>query len=363
MKRPLLKLKKSLLPGARGSSGQASSVLPSQIKRPPDTKRSGTNLDPPRPHLPPPQREGVPQSRRMSACITAAAPRTLGLVQPGKKISRKTSDPGPLKSNHTFAKPVHPIATKEATNPSMPPPSKPTIGTTPARDKTGIVSKSNPSTPTRPTRGGVKQPPYNNNIRPKRPTLAAATVSQETTRASSAKVTSVGLSMSIVSSGSPSVQQSTPLGRRGPHSNVASDARARGTTVVKAINTTVTKVSSSIGAQCKEEEEEEKNHDDSSSLHEAWSDQHQTGECAQNSGRHLGIYNMHVISLYIHHTIICHVCDTFFHSYMYSLSSIDSECDSAHQNRPTQCTVESTPRTTSKMKRRSFIPTPIRQVQ
>ena len=234
VKKPPSKLK-SLLPAAT-KSGQ-SFVLPSQMRRP-DTKRRATNPDsqPPPPPPAPSQSDNGPVFRRSSGTITTNGVRSSGLMQPGKKILRKCSDPGPLKASKTFAKPSNPNPIREMTTSSKCA-SKLTVVTTPTRHKIGVMKESNPSTPTRPLRGNVKQPL--NNAKSKRPSITAKST-QETMQTSSNKSTSTGLSTSIVSNCSPSVQQSTPL-KKASHSSVAAKQTA---TVVKAVNTTVTKESS-----------------------------------------------------------------------------------------------------------------------
>ena len=223
-KKPPSKLK-SLLPVSE--QGLSSSVLPSQIKKPEmNWKVRGKD-----PQLP----LGGPSRK-------TCAVRTSGLMQPGKKIVRKSSDPGPNipKISKTFAKPAPPI--KGASNPI----GRLNVNGTQTQSKVAVTSKQNPqhlTTPTRPK--GTTKPP--NNAKSKRPTTSTvACTSKATNKTTQATVKSnADFSTSIVSSCSPSVQQSTPM-RRVSHLNAAA---ARANTVVKTASKTVTK-EESTSVQC-----------------------------------------------------------------------------------------------------------------
>ena len=224
VKRPSSKLK-SLLPASA-----VPSALPSQVKKPPETKRC-TN---------PPELQNVPEAgaamppRKTSAPSITSNVKSSGLVQPGKKIPRRSLDiTGPLKPvRNTFVKPANPNPIKEAriaaarpssaTNPATASNSASCAGvtTTPTRSRGPVKTKSNPSTPNNRLRGNFKQPISSTNAWPQLPSTSACNTTKPLSTgtvapelpvdvASSNKLT--GLNMSIVSCGSPSVQQSTPM--------------------------------------------------------------------------------------------------------------------------------------------------------
>lgn len=176
------------------------------------------------------------QLRKISATF---AVKPTGLMYPGQKTIRKPSDPASNipKVNKTFAKPtplneasVHARSTNRVN------------GGLPMRNKTVVtVSKHNPQQPLTPTRskGGMK---LVNQAKSKRP-LTSASSSQMITNKTAKS--SEGLSTSIISTCSPSVQQSTPV-RRISH---ASATITRASTVVKAASRTVNKENTTAGVQ------------------------------------------------------------------------------------------------------------------
>lgn len=236
VKKPPSKLKSLLPPSA------VPSALPSQVKKPAETKRPrGTNPSKLQnvPKAAPPTGAAVP--RKTSAPTITSHTKSSGLMQPGKKIPRRSLDNiGPLKpARGTFVKPVNPpikearvYRPSSAANPTTCP-----AATTPTRGRGVAKSKSNPSTPTG-RRGSVKQPMSSTTTAPHPPSstttacshpLSSTTNLPSTTAsvtetagnvATSSNGKSTGLSTSIVSSGSPSVQQSTPM-RLVSHSKAA----------------------------------------------------------------------------------------------------------------------------------------------
>ena len=241
VKKPLSKLKSLLPPSV------VPSALPSQVKKPGETKQPrGANPSKLQnvPKAAPPTGAAVP--RKTSAPTITSNTRSSGLMQPGKKIPRRSLDiVGPLKpARGTFVKPVNPpIKEVRVSRPSSAanPTARP-AATTPTRGRGAAKSKSNPSTPTG-RRGSVKQPistttaagshppsttttagphpPSSTTTAAPHPSSSTASVAETAGNvATSSNNKSTGLSTSIVSSGSPSVQQSTPM-RLVSHSKAA----------------------------------------------------------------------------------------------------------------------------------------------
>ena len=225
MKRPPSRLK-SLLPAST-----IPSVLPSQVKKPQDTKCRQSNTD---------QQRG-PESVSITTAVAQprkgsgpSAVRPSGLMQPGRKMVQRSLDPSMvLKQTKTFAKPSNPNPIKEVrARPTSAAYSTRGRVTTPTKNRGGVKSKSNPSTPTR-QRGNSKQPPTVD-VDHKPTTCTTTAVVVDSQMASDAKQSfsgkTTGLSTSILSSCSPSLQQSTPV----KHSSHATAADTKGVTAVKA---------------------------------------------------------------------------------------------------------------------------------
>ena len=212
---------KSLMP----VSGSLPSVLPSKIQRPATAAATrGKDSQLPR-----------PRKASAGAAVSSCAGKPSGLMRPGQRIVRKSSDPGPsvLKTDKTFVKPTSSIAAKETSHP----PQNGRVtnrANTPKQKKPTIASRQHPQRVSSPSRalGDAKFP---NNARTKKPAVFSPTPqdshnSRAEQRGATASNTGL-LSTSIVSNCSPSIQQSTPRRRNNSRPNIT--ARAGGT-VVKA---------------------------------------------------------------------------------------------------------------------------------